>query len=84
MANIRPIKDKSGSVTSYQIRVYRGRDVNGKQLKPFSTTWKIPEGMKNSRTIKKEVEKFAAIYEAECKSGLVAPEKKALLNIRRM
>ncbi len=77
MANIRPIKDKSGSVTSYQIRVYRGRDVNGKQLKPFSTTWKIPEGMKNSRTIKKEVEKFAAIYEAECKSGLVAPEKKS-------
>ena len=55
VANIRPIKDKSGSVTSYQIRVYRGRDVNGKQLKPFSTTWKIPEGMKNSRTIKRRV-----------------------------
>lgn len=76
MANIRPIKDKNGVVNSYQIRVYRGRDANGKQLKPYQTVWKIPVGMKNARTIEKEVNKFAAIFENECKSGMVSSEKK--------
>ena len=32
--------------------------------------------MKNSRSIKKELDKFAAIFEKECKDGLIAPEKK--------
>lgn len=76
MANIHPIKDKNGEISSYQIRVYRGRDADGKQLKPHSTTWRIPEGMKNSRTIKKELEKFATLFEADCKAGLVSSEKK--------
>lgn len=76
MANITPIKDKNGSVRSYRIRVFRGRDASGKQLKPYSTIWHIPENMKNERTIKKEVEKFAAVYESECKAGLVSSEHK--------
>jgi len=76
MANIRPIKDKNGVVNSYQIRVYRGRDVDGKQLKPYSTVWKVPAGMKTARTIEKEVNKFAAIFENECKAGMVSSDKK--------
>lgn len=76
MANIRPIKDKNGVVNSYQIRVYRGRDSNGKQLKPYQTTWRVPNNMKNPRSIKKEVVKFAAIFESECKAGLVSSDKK--------
>lgn len=76
MANIHPLRDKNGEISSYQIRVYRGRDADGKQLKPHSTTWRVPEGMKNPRTIKKELEKFATLYEAECRAGLVSSEKK--------
>ncbi len=34
MANIRPRKNKSGEVISYEIRVHKGYDTNGKQLQP--------------------------------------------------
>ena len=45
MAHTAPLKNKSGVVYGYQVKVYRGRDANGKQLKPFSTVWRIPEGI---------------------------------------
>lgn len=76
MAHPAPLKNKDGIVYGYQIKVYRGRDANGKQLKPYSTVWRIPEGMKNQRTIQKELEKFAVLYEQQCKEGLVSTEKK--------
>ena len=38
MASSSPIKNKNGVVYAYQIKVYRGRDADGKQLKPYSTT----------------------------------------------
>lgn len=72
MASANPLKNKDGFVYGYQIKVYRGRDVNGKQLKPFSKTWRIPDGMTNPRTIKKELEKAKAQFENDCKSGSVA------------
>ena len=37
MASSYPIKNKNGVVYAYRVRVYRGRDVDGKQLKPYST-----------------------------------------------
>ena len=76
MASSSPIKNKSGVVYAYQIKVYRGRDADGKQLKPYSTVWKIPDGMKNSRTIKKELDRFAVLFEQQCKEGLVSTDKK--------
>lgn len=76
MAHPAPLKNKDGVIYGYQIKVYRGRDANGKQLKPFSTVWRIPEGMKNQRTIQKELDKFAVLYEQQCKEGLVSTEKK--------
>ena len=76
MASAKEITNKDGVVYAYQIRVYRGRDTEGKQLKPYSKTWRIPEGMKNPRTIKKELEKAKAEFENECKAGLVSPEKR--------
>ena len=42
MANIQPRKNKEGKIISYSIRVHKGRDANGKQLKPYtkdSTYW---------------------------------------------
>ena len=35
MASIRPRTNKQGDIISYEIRVTRGRDADGKQLKPY-------------------------------------------------
>lgn len=76
MASTQPLKNKDGRVYAYQIKVFRGRDANKKQLKPYSEVWRIPEGMNHPRTIKKELEKEAARFELECKAGVVPLEKK--------
>ena len=70
MASTQPLKNKDGRVYAYQIKVFRGRDANKKQLKPYSEVWRIPEGMNHPRTIKKELEKEAARFELECKAGV--------------
>ena len=44
MATITPRKNKEGNIISYQIEVYRGRDVDGRKLKPYTMRWHIPEG----------------------------------------
>lgn len=76
MANITPIKDKDGNVTSYRIRVYRGKDSNGKQLKPFTMNWKIPDTYKSEKAILKAVEKVAGEFEANCKRGEISIDRR--------
>lgn len=71
MATITPRKNKIGKVISYQIEVYRGRDENGKKLKPYTMSWKVPDGWKQS-SIEREVKKVAGKFEAECLEGKVA------------
>lgn len=75
MASITPRKNKHGEITSYQIEVYRGRDQDGKKLKPYSMTWSPPEGWKSEAKIQKELEKVAGQFEADCKIGKIALEK---------
>ena len=41
MANIQERRDKSGKLISYSIRVFRGRDAEGKQLKPYTATFEV-------------------------------------------
>ncbi len=74
MANIRPKTNKDGEIISYQIRVYRGRDTNGKQLNPYIMSWKPPKD-KSDKWIAKELEKQAALFEERCKSGNVCSSK---------
>ena len=74
MANITPRKDKDGNIISYQIRVFRGRDTSGKQLKDYLMTWKPEPGM-TQRQIKKELARQAALFEENCKLGNVSTEK---------
>ncbi len=70
MANIQARKSKDGRIISYSIRVHKGRDpVTGKQLKPYTMTWKVPEGWSEKRALK-EAQKQAAIFEKKCKDGL--------------
>ncbi|MBQ8435227.1 MAG: site-specific integrase, partial [Oscillospiraceae bacterium] len=68
MANITPRKDKGGNIISYRIRVSRGYDINGKQLKPYTKTWKPEKGM-TARQIEKELNRQAVQFEEQCKLG---------------
>lgn len=74
MANITPRKDKDGKIISYQIRVFRGRDANGKRLKDYMRTWKPEPGM-TKRQIEKELTRQATLFEENCKLGNVSTEK---------
>lgn len=73
MASYRAVPGKD---RVFQIRVYRGRDAQGVQLKPYTTTYTVPETFKTQKTIIREVERFASVYERECKIGLVSTEHK--------
>lgn len=69
MANITPRKNKNGEIVSYRIRVARGYDCNGKQLQPYSMTWK-PEPNMTKKQIEKELNRQATLFEEKCKEGL--------------
>lgn len=75
MANIIPKKNKQGEIISYQIRVYKGRDKDGKQLKPYLVTWKVPKG-KTEKQIQKELRIFTDDFERKCKEGIVSSNTK--------
>ena len=63
---------KRGSVISYSIRVFRGRDPStGKQLTPYTATWRVPEGWGEKRA-RKEAERQAVLFEKRCREGQVA------------
>ena len=64
----RTLKDGS---RVYEIRVARGRDpITGKQLTPFTTRYKPPEGWSSKKAMKRaQVE--AAAFEARCMAGEV-------------
>ena len=76
MARFKPYKNKDGKIVSYQIRVYRGKDASGKELTPYSKSWKVPKGYKDEKTIKRELLKVAAEFELECSKGLVSVDKR--------
>ena len=59
MANIQPRYDKSGKLISYSIRVFRGRDSDGKQLKPWTATFDVKPTWKEE-SARKKAEAFAA------------------------
>ena len=70
MANIQARTNKEGRVISYCIRVYRGRDPKtGKQLTPYTCTWRVPDGW-GERRARKEAEKQAVLFERRCRQGI--------------
>lgn len=74
MANITERKNKDGKVTSYRIRVYKGRDNTGKLLKPYIKSWKPPQNWSDAK-IQKELIRITALFEDECKKGIVIDNK---------
>ena len=67
MANVQKRINKDGSV-SYRVKVFRGYAPDGKQLKPYSATWKVPEGL-TERQVKAELERFKVKFEEKCLNG---------------
>lgn len=75
MANIQERRDKkTGKLLSYSIRVYRGRDNEGKQLKPYTATFDVSPSW-SEKTAKKKAEAFAATFEKECKDGITTDSR---------
>ena len=74
MANIQERKNKDGKIISYSIRVHKGRDLNGKQLKPYAMTFKV-EPTWSERKIQAELKKAVVLFEEQCKYGIVADNK---------
>ena len=68
MANIQPRYNKEGKLISYSIRVHRGRGPDGKQLKPWTTTFEVSPTW-TEKSARKKAEAFAATFEKECKEG---------------
>ncbi len=74
MANIQERRDKDGKLVSYSIRVHRGRDADGKQLKPYTTTFKVSPTW-TEKSARKKAEAFAATFEKECREGTTSDSK---------
>ena len=74
MANIQERKNKEGKIISYSIRVHKGRDANGKQLKPYAMTFKVEPNW-SERKIQTELKKAVVLFEEQCKKGLIADNK---------
>lgn len=70
MASIRPRTNKQGDIISYEIRVTRGRDAEGKQLKPYVMSWPRPDGW-SDKAVRRELTKTAGQFEADCRAGLI-------------
>lgn len=71
MANIQVRRDKDGKLVSFSIRVFRGRDKDGKQLKPWTETFDV-EPTWTEKSARKKAEARAAVFEMECRSGLTS------------
>lgn len=74
MPNITSRRNKNGKVISYRIRVARGYDSSGKQLKPYEMTWK-PEQAMTAKQIEKELRRQATLFEEQCKQGLTGDSR---------
>lgn len=71
MANLQERRNKEGKLISFLIRVYRGRDREGRALKPYTTTFKVQPGW-SEKTARRKARESAAVFEESCRSGMVA------------
>lgn len=74
MANLQERRDKDGKLVSYSIRVHRGRGADGRQLKPWTATFKVQPTW-SEKTARKKAEAFAATFEKECREGVTTDSR---------
>ena len=75
MASIQERRDKNGKLISFSIRVFRGRGADGKQLKPWTTTFDVSPTWKEE-SARKKAEAFAATFEKECREGTTSDSRR--------
>ena len=63
---------------AYNIRVFRGKDENGKELKPYQMTWEVPTGLKDAKRIKNALDKVVGEFETDCKRGNISADNRTL------
>lgn len=90
MATTRRYLNKKGEVVSIQIHVHRGEDEQGKTLKPYQKSVRVPKGA-TERQIRKLKQREAVLFEKECREGLVLDSRilfrdfaKQVLEIKRV
>lgn len=74
MANIQERRSKDGKLVSFSIRVHRGRGADGRQLKPWTATFKV-EPTWSEKTAKRKASAFAATFEKECREGTITDSR---------
>lgn len=74
MASLQERRNKDGILISFSIRVHRGRGADGRQLKPYTTTFEVQPTW-SEKTARKKAETFAANFERDCKNGIAADTK---------
>lgn len=74
MANIQERRDKDGKLISFSIRVHRGRGIDGKQIKPYTTTFDVSPTW-TEKSARKKAEAFAATFEKECREGITSDSR---------
>lgn len=74
MASLQERRDKDGKLVSYSIRVHRGRGADGRQLKPWTATFKVQPTW-SEKTARKKAEAFAATFEKECREGVTTDSR---------
>lgn len=79
MANITPRKNKAGEIISYRIRVFKGYDGAGTQLKPYELTWK-PEKNMTPKQIEKELQRQATLFEEQCRNSMTGNHRNIKLS----
>ena len=78
MANLQERRNKDGKLVSFLILVYRGRGANGKQLKPYTASFKV-EPTWTEKTARKKAEAYANVFEKECRDGIKADNRQRLI-----
>lgn len=77
MANLTERRNKEGKLISYKIRVHRGIGSDGRQIKPFQTSFKVEPGW-TEKTARKKAEAFAATFEKQCREGLTSDSRQTV------
>lgn len=75
MANLQERRDKNGKLISYSIRVFRGRGADGKQLKPWTTSFDVQPTW-TEKSARKKAEAFAATFERDCREGITSDSRR--------
>ncbi len=71
MANVTVRRNKSGEIISYRIRVSRGYDTAGKQLRPYEMTWK-PDRKLTPKQLEKALNEQVVLFEEKCRNGMIS------------